>query len=289
LRGIPDVDVPPEDTARVFAAVEAISAGGAPRSHEDAMSRLAPENQRWRQGEIEEVLSHIKNDTLGPEQELPAGFKAIPLAWVYRYKEATDRYKARIILKGYLQRFGDYNETFAPVARSDSVRIAVAIAVARGWNVLVLDVATAYLAAEVDAEVYVTVPPGFSTEPLGAAAATTNFKKHKAAQRFRRGVRRLKKAIPGVKQGAYLWNVKAHAELLRAGFVRVADDHCLYYHGTLRAIVVLWVDDLLIVYPKEAQSGLEDAVVQLQVGAAAAFTGGRLVVVVKLKCTTSLG
>lgn len=55
------------------------------------------------------------------------------------------KYKARLVAKGYVQRQGiDYEEVFAPVARIETVRLILAMAANRGWEVHHLDVKTTF-------------------------------------------------------------------------------------------------------------------------------------------------
>jgi hypothetical protein len=71
----------------------------------------------------------------------------IDCKWVYRIKKnadgTIDRYKARLVAKGFKQRYGiDYEDTFSPVVKSATIRLALSISVSRGWSLRQLDVRT---------------------------------------------------------------------------------------------------------------------------------------------------
>jgi hypothetical protein len=71
---------------------------------------------------------------------LPSGRKLFRCRWVYRTKSAVDghisRYKAMLVAKGFQQVDGiDYDETFAPLVKMDSIRLALSIATTKGWEV----------------------------------------------------------------------------------------------------------------------------------------------------------
>ena len=64
-------------------------------------------------------------------------------------------YKARLVAKGYSQQYGlDYDETFSPVARFESLRMLLALAVQDGLYVHQMNVATAFLNGQLQEEVY---------------------------------------------------------------------------------------------------------------------------------------
>ncbi|MGI4673437.1 reverse transcriptase domain-containing protein, partial [Klebsiella pneumoniae] len=86
--------------------------------------------------------------------------------WVYRNKLDGDgivtRNKARLVAKGYSQEEGiDYDETYAPVARLEAIRIFLAFAAHSNFKVYQMDVKSAFLNGELEEEVYVEQPPGF--------------------------------------------------------------------------------------------------------------------------------
>ena len=70
--------------------------------------------------------------------DLPSGKYAIGCKWVYKIKTrldgTVDRYKARLVARGFTQEYGiDYEEIFAPVARLSSVMTLIAVSAARKW------------------------------------------------------------------------------------------------------------------------------------------------------------
>ena len=58
----------------------------------------------------------------------------------------------------------DYNETFAPVAKMTSVRIFLSVTVAKGWELYQKDVNNASLHSDLEEEVFMKLPPRFSSE-----------------------------------------------------------------------------------------------------------------------------
>ena len=72
--------------------------------------------------------------------------------------------KARLVAQGYNQQEGiDYEETFAPVARLDAIKIFLAYAAYMGFLVYQMDVKSAFLNGKISEEVYVQQPPGFES------------------------------------------------------------------------------------------------------------------------------
>jgi len=96
----------------------------------------------------------------------PAHKKAIRVKWVYRTKFNADgsinKHKARVVVKGYAQMFGvDFSETFALVARLDTIRMLLALAAQNGWTIHQMDVKYAFLNGYLEEEIFVEQPEGF--------------------------------------------------------------------------------------------------------------------------------
>ena len=97
---------------------------------------------------------------------LPPGHRAIGLKCVYKVKRNENgdimRHKARLVAKGYVQHAGiDFDEVFAPVARIESIRLLLALAAHRGWQVHHMDVKSTFLNGVLKEEVYVSQSAGF--------------------------------------------------------------------------------------------------------------------------------
>jgi hypothetical protein len=89
--------------------------------------------------------------------------------WVFRNKQdehwVVTRNKARLVAKGYAQVAGlDFEETFAPMARLESIRILLAYAAHHSFRLFEMDVESAFLNGPIKEEVYVEQPPGFEDE-----------------------------------------------------------------------------------------------------------------------------
>ena len=93
--------------------------------------------------------------------DCPSNSKTIKCRWAYILK-ADGRYKVRLVAKGYTQVQGiDYEETFLPVARYESIQYLLAHAALLDWEIEEMDVKLVYLHGVLEGEIYMEQLEGF--------------------------------------------------------------------------------------------------------------------------------
>ncbi|KAJ9557555.1 hypothetical protein OSB04_012169 [Centaurea solstitialis] len=155
--------------------------------------------------------------------------------WIFRNKldEAGTiiRNKARLVAQGYRQEEGiDYDETFAPVARLEAIRLFLAFAAHMNFKVFQMDIKNAFLNGKLNEEVYVAQPPGF-VDP--------KFPDH---------VFKLNKSLYGLKQAPRAWYDTLSTFLLSKGFERGKIDSTLFLKKYPKHILLvqIYVDDIIL-------------------------------------------
>ncbi|KAI3788025.1 hypothetical protein L2E82_00620 [Cichorium intybus] len=133
-----------------------------PRTIQEAKSK-----KEWADAVTEE-LNALQEKNTWSYTKLPPGKRAVGSKWVFTVKYNSDgsvnRYKARLVAKGFTQSYGiDYAETFAPVAKLNSIRVLLSLAANLDWPLHQLDVKNAFLNRELQEDVYMEIPPGLET------------------------------------------------------------------------------------------------------------------------------
>ena len=113
----------------------------------------------------EEFSALIRNETWElverPKDRGVIGCRTV-LRNKYNADGVLDRRKAQVVAKGYSRRPGiDFKETFAPVARLNSIRLVTALAAEKGMIMHQLDVTTAFLNGEIEEEIFMEIPDMF--------------------------------------------------------------------------------------------------------------------------------
>ncbi|KAK1408311.1 hypothetical protein QVD17_39969 [Tagetes erecta] len=124
----------------------------------------------------------------------------------------------------------DYHETFAPVAKLVTVRTLLTVAVKRDWIIHQLDVDNAFLHGDLDEEVYMKIPQGFSRENETRVC-------------------RLRKSLYGLKQASRNWYHKFTKFLISLNFRQSKADHSLFtfQNGESYVAILIYVDDVIVV------------------------------------------
>ncbi|CAM8934314.1 unnamed protein product [Rhodiola kirilowii] len=116
---------------------------------------------------MQDEMNSIISNQVWDHVELPDGVKPIGCKWIFTTKKDSkgniERYKARLVAKGFAQREGiDYTETFSPVSKKASFRIIMALVAHFDYELHQMDVKTAFLNGDLEEEVCMKQPEGFS-------------------------------------------------------------------------------------------------------------------------------
>ncbi|GKC81767.1 retrovirus-related pol polyprotein from transposon TNT 1-94 [Tanacetum coccineum] len=158
------------------------------------------------------------------EEEPKKVFKALKHpGWVDAMQDELNQF-ARNKQKGI-----DYDETFAPVARLEAIKIFLAFATYMNFSVYQMDVKSAFLNGKLKEEVYVKQPSGFESN---------EFPNH---------VCKLDKALYGLKQALRAWYETLSTFLTEHKFVRGKIDNTLFVYKTQTDVILvqIYVDDII--------------------------------------------
>lgn len=186
--------------------------------------------REWKAAMLEEMVA-LKRNKVWKLVEQPSNYDRKPLQsmWVYRVKNGPDgnidRYKARLVVKGCSQIEGiDFDKTFAPVARHETIRMFISVAAQKGFILKQFDIKTAFLHGKISETIYMRQPDGFD-DGTGRVCL-------------------LLKSLYGLKQAPRAWNEVFTSFLSKYGLVQSKSDPCLFVGDDIN--LVIYVDDGLI-------------------------------------------
>ncbi|GJV89893.1 retrovirus-related pol polyprotein from transposon TNT 1-94 [Tanacetum coccineum] len=188
------------------------------------MSTMEPSNVKeamkdpaWIESMQEELLKFKRLDVwvLVPA---PDNIKPLTLKWLLKNKHDKEntviRNKTCLVVRGYCQEEGiDSEESFAPVARMEAIRIFLAYAAHKSFTVFQMDVKTAFLHGTLKEDVYVCQPEGF---------IDTDHPSH---------VYKLKKALYGLKQAPRAWYTQLFSDLMKSHFEMSMIGEMMFFLG----------------------------------------------------------
>ena len=197
-------------------------------------ANTSQDSAKWKAAMETEMKSLIESN-VWDLVELPPGRKTVGSKWVFKKKTGADgsvqRYKARLVAQGYTQKYGtDYNETFCPVVRQESLRLLITLSVQYGLKLHQVDVATAFLNGTLEEEILMKQPEGFEVKG----------KEHLVCK--------LKSSIYGLKQSPRCWNAALDNQLKEMGFTQSENDPCIYHKniGGEMFYIAVYVDDIIL-------------------------------------------
>ncbi|KAJ5752248.1 hypothetical protein N7520_009165 [Penicillium odoratum] len=185
--------------------------------------------------------------------------RILPGKWVFDLKSDNKgfvtQFRARWVICGNRQEQGlDFDESYAPVANDQSVKILYAVAAREGWSIRQFDMVAAYLNAAIDDRiVYMRMPTGFDRKGY---------------------VSLIKRALYGLRQAAHLWFHKFKDILEGMGFRGLTLDPCVFVRDG--CFIIIYVDDAFVISEDQNDAVIEEigrAVVIKDLGEPTKFLG----------------
>ncbi|GKD55176.1 retrovirus-related pol polyprotein from transposon TNT 1-94, partial [Tanacetum coccineum] len=215
----------------LFCYYDAFLTSVEPKTYKDALTQSC-----WIEA-MQEDLNEFERLKVWELVPHPDKVMVITLKWIYKVKldefRGILKNKARLVARGYRQEEGiNFEESFAPVARLDAIRIFLAFVAHMNMIVYQMDVKRAFLNGILREEVYVSQPDGFVDK---------DNPNH---------VYELKKALYGLKQAPRVWYDLLSKFLLSQEFSKGTVDPTLFIRrqGKDILLVQIHVDDIIFAF-----------------------------------------
>ncbi|CAM8908673.1 unnamed protein product [Rhodiola kirilowii] len=200
---------------------------------------------------MQEELGEFTRNNVWDLVPRSSGVNIIGTKWIFKNKTDESgnitRNKARLVAQGYTQIEGiDFDDTFAPVARLESIRLLLAVACYLKFKLFQMDVKSAFLNGLLCEEVYVAQPKGFE-DP-----------------HYPDYVYKLKKALYGLEQASRAWYERLTQFLIGMGYTRGGIDKTMFVKKENKHFIIaqIYVDD--IVFGSNSQKMVDEFVAQMQ-------------------------
>ncbi|MBW0503131.1 hypothetical protein O181_042846 [Austropuccinia psidii MF-1] len=196
-----------------------------PSSYKEAMQ--SDESNDWSNA-IDEELRSMEEEKVFEITDLSRALREVPhesicsTKWVFVKKQKPQRFKARLVARGFCQIHGiNYEETFAPTPTFSTLRLLFLTACINRWEIRTFDMKVAFLHSFIDKPVYIWAPQSMSL--------------------LKYSVLKLKKALYGTKQAARCWWLHLKKILLSIGFISGGEDPSTYTYSSDRGRAILWI------------------------------------------------
>ena len=186
----------------------------------EEQANQSPNAKEWEQAREKERQKLRKYGVYSIVPKIPEGHRPVDTKWVYDVKRDTQgnllRWRARKVGRGFTQEYGKtYEDTHSQMARSETWRILLTLAIQNKWHVRQWDVVAAYLNAPLTHEVYV-----------------------KDGEEYWR----LHKALYGLKQAGHEWYKTLRDIMRKSGLQQSVGDPGVFF--TKEIIIATHVDDM---------------------------------------------
>jgi len=217
-----------------------------------------PHAKEWEDAMVHEVNNILARNTW-KIVDRPKTQKVIGSRFVLTNKLRSDgsvhRRKARLVARGFSQKPGvDFEQSFAPVARLESLRLLVAVSARQRMIIHQVDAVTAYLNSRLDEQVYMEIPETLDLVLKEIIRRnrrnSTGTKAMDMLNNIQGGnkVCLLERALYGLRQAGRQWNIHLDKILRKLGLKPTVADPCLYMSkqkGKL-SLALVYVDDILL-------------------------------------------
>ena len=209
------------------------------------------EREKWLESTQQELNSLTMMNTwtvIDRKERQPT----ITAKWLWKIKYLPtgqiDKFKTRMVARGYTQKKGiNYEETFAPVVRFETLRYLLAYSVKHKLAVHHMDVETAFLNGNLEEEIFMEIPEGleFQDNRLILRTEENNQEKNEKNQK----VLKLNKSIYGLKQSPRCWNIRLTEFLTNQGYQISKADPCVFIkiNNNQHTVIAVYVDDCFII------------------------------------------